>query len=50
MKKTYKNPEIAVVKIAYQLQIMAGSDLGIGSGDKNPATESDAREDEDFDW
>ena len=52
MKKTYKNPEIVVVKIASQLQILAGSDLGMGSGDKNPATEADARftEDEGFDW
>ena len=51
MKKLYKNPEIAVVKIASQLQILAGSDLGMGSGDKNPATEADARFfDEEFEW
>ena len=52
MKKTYKNPEIVVVKIASQLQILAGSDLGMGSGDKNPATEADARffDDDTFDF
>ena len=41
MKKTYKNPELEVVKIQ-TMQMMAASPLDMGSGDKNPATEADA--------
>ncbi len=41
MKKTYINPIMEVVKI-HAPQILAGSDLGMGSGDKNPASEADA--------
>ena len=42
MKKTYIIPEMEVVKIATQ-QMLASSALGLGDGDKNPATEADAR-------
>lgn len=48
MKKTYINPNMEVVKVSMQQQMLAGS-LAIGSGDKNPATEADGRSD-DFDW
>ena len=50
MKKTYINPEIEIVKIASQMQMLAGSDLGMGSGDKDPATQADAPYLEGDDW
>ena len=43
MKKTYINPTLEVVKINTGVQLLAGSTLSIGSGDKAPATEADAR-------
>ncbi len=50
MKKTYINPEMLVVKIASTSQLLAGSNLGMAVGDKDPAI-ADARElelDEEF--
>ena len=41
-KKAYINPELEVVMLNMNQQLLAGSELGIGSGDKNPATEGDA--------
>lgn len=50
MKKTYKNPELEVVKIQ-TMQMMAVSSLDMGGGDKDPATEADAPYlEDDFDW
>ena len=48
MKKTYINPEIAVIKIASKSQMLAGSTLETGSTYTNPAS-SDARGTFDFD-
>lgn len=42
MKKTYINPTLEVVKIQTQ-QMLASSPLGIGGGDKDPATQADGR-------
>ena len=41
MKKTYMKPELEAIKIQTQ-QMIATSPLGMGAGDKNPATEADA--------
>ena len=43
MKKTYINPQLEVIKINASNQLLAGSTLGLGSGDKNPASEADSR-------
>ena len=42
MKKTYINPEIAVIKIASKAQMLAGSTLETDSTPTNPES-SDAR-------
>jgi hypothetical protein len=42
MKKTYINPEIAVIKIASKAQMLAGSTLETGSTPTSPES-SDAR-------
>ena len=42
MKKTYINPEIAVIKIASKAQMLAGSTLLTGSEPTSPG-DSDAR-------
>ena len=50
MKKIYINPEMLVVKIASTSQLLAGSTLGMGVDDADPAI-ADARElelDEEF--
>lgn len=49
MKKTYINPTLEVVKMNMRQQMLAGSELGIGSGDKSPVTQADGHSD-DFDW
>ena len=41
MKKAYINPELDIVVLNMSKQLLAGSDVGIGSGDKDPATEGD---------
>ena len=43
MKKTYINPELEVIKINASNQLLAGSTLSLGSGDKDPASEADGR-------
>ena len=43
MKKTYINPTLEVVKINTGVQLLAGSTLSIGSGDKDPASAADSR-------
>lgn len=48
MKKTYINPEIAVIKIASKAQMLAGSEIPTGSTPTNPGS-SDARGTFDFD-
>jgi hypothetical protein len=42
MKKTYINPEIAVIKIASKAQMLAGSEILTGSKPTDPAS-SDSR-------
>jgi hypothetical protein len=42
MKKTYINPEIAVIKIASKAQMLAGSEIPTGSTPTSPES-SDAR-------
>ncbi len=50
MKKTYINPVIEVIKIASQMQMLAGSTIPTDSNPENPGN-SDAPEfDDDFDW
>ena len=44
MKKTYINPQLEVIKINACNQLLAGSTLGMGTGDKDPITEADSRE------
>jgi len=47
MKKTYKNPEIEVIKVVSKSQMLAGSP-GIG-GEYGGGT-PEGREDENLDW
>ena len=50
MKKTYINPELEVIKIASQTQMLAGSTVPVDPTPENPGN-SDAPEfDDDFDW
>ena len=42
MKKTYINPEMEIIKIASQAQMLAGSSVPTGTTPTNPAS-SDAR-------
>ena len=42
MKKTYINPEIAVIKIASKAQMLAGSTVSIGTTPTDPGS-SDSR-------
>lgn len=49
MKKTYINPEMAIVKMASQTQMLAGSKLGLGNTPTDPGS-SDSREDDWDDW
>ena len=48
MKKTYINPEMAIVKMASQTQMLAGSTLGLGTTPTDPGS-SDSREWDDWD-
>ena len=48
MKKTYINPEMEIIKIASQQQMLAGSTVPTGTTPTDPAS-SDAREDE-YEW
>ena len=51
MKKTYINPEMYIVKIESQQQIMAGSTLGLGFGEgKQDGGAACGREDDWDDW
>ena len=43
MKKIYINPVMDVIEIKASNQLLAGSSLGMGTGDKDPLTEADAR-------
>ena len=45
MKKTYINPEMEIIKIASQMQIMAGSTIPTGSTPTDPSL-TDAHEDD----
>ena len=48
MKKTYINPEMEIIKIASQQQMLAGSTIPIGSTSTDPSL-TDAHEGFDFD-
>ena len=58
MKKTYKNPELEIIKIQHTNQLLAGStfsrddDFGGASGtsDANGIGSADIREDEGYEW
>ena len=43
MKKTYMIPAVEIVDVKMNTQLLAGSTLGMGDGDK-PASSGDARE------
>lgn len=43
MKKTYMIPAVEIVDVKMNVQLLAGSTLGMGSGSKDPS-EGDARE------
>ena len=45
MKKTYINPEMEIIKIASQMQMLAGSTIPIGSTSTDPSL-TDAHEDD----
>ena len=51
MKKTYINPEMEVVKIQHNIQLLSGSEMGAKGdyGDGDGITLG-SREDENFDW
>ena len=49
MKKTYINPEMEIIKIASQQQMLAGSTVPTGTEPTDPS-ESDAPYLEDYDW
>ena len=49
MKKTYINPEIEIVKISSQQQMLAGSTVPTGDTPTDPAS-SDAHFFEDNEW
>lgn len=37
MKKTYSNPEMEVVMLNMNQQLLAGSEVGMGTGTKDPS-------------
>ena len=50
MKKTYINPEVAVVKIASKSQILAGSNGTLSTDDSDRITTSDGFGAREFDF
>ena len=50
MKKTYIIPELEVIKIASQAQMLAGSTVPTGSTPTDPASSDAPGLDDDFDW
>lgn len=49
MKKTYKNPEMEIVKIQHNIHLLAGSEVE-AKGDYGSGITLGGREDEDLDW
>ena len=50
MKKTYIIPEMEVIKIASQTQMMAGSTVPVDPTPENPGNSDAPGLDDDFDW
>ena len=48
MKKTYINPSIEVIKIASQHQMLAASEVPVGTD--GSANDAEGRGSDDFDW
>ena len=51
MKKTYKNPELEIVKIQHNVQLLAGSEMNAkGDYGTGEGITLGGREDENLDW